>query len=201
MWGALAGARFSGLGEDRDMSFRHIAVTMAAAAAAVATPALAQTAADDARFRAAQERFERELETFRSEYDRYQSVRRVPGSGYRTAPADLRYDDPQWRDEGDYDPSRYYSPGNQERALGPNDRVYTGSDGRYYCRRSDGTTGLIVGGALKLPWVASWWVRSSRCQRTLMTPSARRPRMRPSWQASISCALSMNPLPLQLPTG
>lgn len=148
MWGALAGARFSGLGEDRDVSFRHIAVTMAAAAAAVATPALAQTAADDARFRAAQERFERELETFRSEYDRYQSVRRVPGSGYRTAPADPRYDDPQWRDEGDYDPSRYYSPGNQERALGPNDRVYTGSDGRYYCRRSDGTTGLIVGGAL-----------------------------------------------------
>ena len=26
------------------------------------------------------------------------------------------------------------------------DRVYRGQDGRYYCRRSDGTTGLIVGG-------------------------------------------------------
>ncbi|MBX9813761.1 MAG: glycine zipper 2TM domain-containing protein [Sphingomonas sp.] len=27
-----------------------------------------------------------------------------------------------------------------------NDRVYRGRDGRYYCRRNDGTTGLIVGG-------------------------------------------------------
>ena len=26
-----------------------------------------------------------------------------------------------------------------------NDRVYRGNDGRYYCRRNDGTTGLIVG--------------------------------------------------------
>jgi len=26
-----------------------------------------------------------------------------------------------------------------------NDRVYRGNDGRYYCRRSDGTTGLIIG--------------------------------------------------------
>ncbi len=25
------------------------------------------------------------------------------------------------------------------------DEVYRGSDGRYYCKRSDGTTGLIVG--------------------------------------------------------
>ena len=31
--------------------------------------------------------------------------------------------------------------------LASNDRVYRGSDGRYYCKRSDGTTGLIVGGA------------------------------------------------------
>jgi hypothetical protein len=119
MWGALAGARFSGLGEDRDMSFRHIAVTMAAAAAAVATPALAQTAADDARFRAAQERFERELETFRSEYDRYQSVRRVPGSGYRTAPADPRYDDPQWRDEAIMIPAAIIAPATRNARSAP----------------------------------------------------------------------------------
>jgi len=49
----------------------------------------------------------------------------------------------------DYDAARYYraEPGYQERRLGPNDEVYRGSDGRYYCKRSDGTTGLIVGGA------------------------------------------------------
>jgi hypothetical protein len=47
---------------------------------------------------------------------------------------------------GNYDASRYYRQGNyQERRLGRNDRIYRGSNGRYYCRRSDGTTGLIVG--------------------------------------------------------
>ena len=31
------------------------------------------------------------------------------------------------------------------RRLGRGDRVWRGRDGRYYCRRSNGTTGLIVG--------------------------------------------------------
>lgn len=46
-----------------------------------------------------------------------------------------------------YDASRYYreSPGQRERRLSYRDRVYRGQDGRYYCRRSDGSTGLIVG--------------------------------------------------------
>jgi len=34
----------------------------------------------------------------------------------------------------------------RERRLSRNDRIYAGRDGRYYCRRSDGTTGLVVGG-------------------------------------------------------
>jgi hypothetical protein len=48
-----------------------------------------------------------------------------------------------------YDATRYYrdSPTYQERRLSDNDEVYRGSDGRYYCKRSDGTTGLIVGAA------------------------------------------------------
>ncbi|CAM5455922.1 17 kDa surface antigen OS=Sphingobium scionense OX=1404341 GN=GGQ90_001481 PE=3 SV=1 [Sphingobium scionense] len=29
-----------------------------------------------------------------------------------------------------------------------NMRIYRGYDDRYYCRRSDGTTGLIIGGAI-----------------------------------------------------
>ena len=49
----------------------------------------------------------------------------------------------------DYDASRYYrdDPRYSERRLTAQDEVYRGSDGRYYCKRSDGTTGLIVGGA------------------------------------------------------
>lgn len=49
----------------------------------------------------------------------------------------------------DYDASRYYrdDPRYTERRLSSDDEVYRGSDGRYYCKRSDGTTGLIVGAA------------------------------------------------------
>jgi len=48
-----------------------------------------------------------------------------------------------------YDARRYYrdDPRYTERRLSAQDEVYRGSDGRYYCKRSDGTTGLIVGGA------------------------------------------------------
>lgn len=49
---------------------------------------------------------------------------------------------------GGYDAARYYRDDRRyrERRLSNNDRVYRGQDGRYYCRRPDGTTGLIVGG-------------------------------------------------------
>jgi hypothetical protein len=59
-----------------------------------------------------------------------------------------RYDynrpDPRY---GNYDASRYYyaAPNYGERRLTRDDRIYRGSDNRYYCRRSDGTTGLIIG--------------------------------------------------------
>jgi hypothetical protein len=46
-----------------------------------------------------------------------------------------------------YDAARYYrsGPGYRPYRMGRNDRIYRGSDNRYYCRRDDGTTGLIVG--------------------------------------------------------
>ncbi len=57
--------------------------------------------------------------------------------------------DRRWHGErdGDWDPSRSYQDGRyRERRLSYNDRVYRGSDGRYYCKRSNGTTGLVLGG-------------------------------------------------------
>lgn len=39
---------------------------------------------------------------------------------------------------------RYYEP----RMLREDDRIWRGDDGRYHCRRDNGTTGLIVGGAI-----------------------------------------------------
>lgn len=73
------------------------------------------------------------------------------GTGYRDGgfASYRQYDwnrpDPSY---GGYDAGRYYRDDRRyrERRLGRNDRIYRGQDGRYYCRRSDGTTGLIVGG-------------------------------------------------------
>jgi hypothetical protein len=57
------------------------------------------------------------------------------------------YNRPDPRYNG-YHADRYYRDGPQyrERRLSRNERIYRGEDGRYYCRRSDGTTGLIIGG-------------------------------------------------------
>lgn len=54
---------------------------------------------------------------------------------------DRRYD----RYRSDYRPRGYYSSYGEP--VYNNTRVWRGNDNRYYCRRSDGTTGLLVGGA------------------------------------------------------
>lgn len=124
-----------------------------AAAAVVAVP-LAATAADaqgrnerqelrecnrelrnsDSRREYARERRECERELARARrddwrrYNRYDWNRPAPGAGGY-------YADDYYRD------GRYY----RERRLTRNDRIYRGRNGQYYCRRPDGTTGLIVG--------------------------------------------------------
>jgi len=60
-----------------------------------------------------------------------------------------RRDDRYDARDGYWDPARYYRRDDRryaERRLGRNDRIYRGSDNRYYCRRDDGTSGLIIGG-------------------------------------------------------
>ncbi len=70
---------------------------------------------------------------------------RGPGRGQDFRRYDYNNPDPRY---GNYQANRYYRGGNNYKArrLGANDRIYRGSDNRYYCRRNDGTTGLIVGG-------------------------------------------------------
>lgn len=76
-------------------------------------------------------------------HNKYQAPRHSPSIDYR------RYDynrpDPRY---GNYRPDRYYVSDSRytARRLSSGDRIYRGSDNRYYCRRSDGTTGLIIGG-------------------------------------------------------
>ncbi|MEI9851743.1 MAG: glycine zipper 2TM domain-containing protein [Sphingomonas sp.] len=124
----------------------------AAAGLAVAAPAAAQRGpgpdprnsqqADEARFETARQRFDREYQLFQQELRIYQDSRR--NQAYVDPRDNGRWDD---RDEGDYDAARYYrdGPRYRERALRTDERVYRGRDGKYYCKRDDGTTGLIVG--------------------------------------------------------
>jgi hypothetical protein len=134
-----------------------LAMTPALAMApTLAAPAFAQTRADEARWNEAQRRFDNERMIYERERERYEASRRGRGyrgdrsngygSGYGNSGYDERYG---WRrdNSADWEPSRYYreDPRYEERRLSSQDEVYRGADGRYYCRRSDGTTGLVIG--------------------------------------------------------
>ncbi len=134
--------------------FTRIAAAIATSCLALSTPVLAQSVQQDQRFQAAQQRFQNEMQIFRTEFDRYQAIRNNRSSYNDPRNNDPRYNDPRYndpryadRDENGYDAARYYrdGPNYQERVLAQDDRVYRGNDGRYYCRRNDGTTGLIIG--------------------------------------------------------
>ncbi len=119
----------------------------------LAPAASAQTRMEQRRWTTAERRFENERTLYERERQRYEqarsrSGRRGPGglgpNGYNRGPNG--YDD---RYVTQYDASRYYRDDARyaERRLSSNDEVYRGSDGRYYCKRNDGTTGLIIGAA------------------------------------------------------
>lgn len=144
---------------------RTILATLLPALLMSAAPVMAQSRAAETRWDAAQARFDREAAIFARERDIYRRAGGRPDSGYNgqayngqgygnqgayAPPPPAGYDRGEYDDRfaTDYDASRYYRDGNyQERRLGANDEVYRGSDGRYYCKRNDGTTGLIAGGA------------------------------------------------------
>lgn len=133
-----------------------LAAMVAAVSAGAMAPALAQSPGAQARWEAAQRDYQIATDRFNAERQRYYDAVRYdrrgnyppprgdypppppppPGGGYQPY-------------ETDYDAARYYrdGPGYQERTLSANDQVYKGSDGRMYCKRSDGTTGLIIGAA------------------------------------------------------
>ena len=145
------------------MLSRLLTAAATAATLIAAVPAIAQSPQDDSRFRAAQDRFDREYRIFQQEMQRYQAARGRGGysapqgyqggyqqQGYNGGPAGYQqsgYADQDDRYDANYDPARYYRAGSTETVLSANDRIYAGNDGRYYCRRSDGTTGLIIGAA------------------------------------------------------
>ncbi len=120
-----------------------LAIAATGMAGLTALPADAQTRTEQSRWEQAQRRFDNEQRLYERERARYEDA--VQRSRYQYNDRyNNRYDDPY---VSDYDASRYYrdDPRYQERVLTSNDHVYRGSDGRYYCRRNDGTTGLVIG--------------------------------------------------------
>lgn len=131
------------------MKTKFLAMALAMAPVLAMAPPLASSASaqgrqDQYRWDQAQRRFENERQIYERERDLYEASRRGRG-GYNRGGGDDRYG---WRGgSADWDASRYYHEDTryEERQLGSSDEVYRGSDGRYYCRRSDGTTGLVIG--------------------------------------------------------
>ena len=117
---------------------------LGAVMAATAMTAVPATAQQNWREREARKEYREDVRDARQ--DRNRAIRQARRNEWSYG---KRYDynrvDPYY---GGYYADRYYRPGNyQVRRLSVNDRVYRGNDGRYYCRRSDGTTGLIIGAA------------------------------------------------------
>jgi Ni/Co efflux regulator RcnB len=111
--------------------------------AATAMTAVPATAQQNWREREARREYREDVREARQ--DRNRALRQARRNEWSYG---RRYDynrvDPYY---GGYYADRYYREGRyyQPRRLSYNDRVYRGNDGRYYCRRSDGTTGLILG--------------------------------------------------------
>jgi hypothetical protein len=79
------------------------------------------------------------------------SAYEMPGpEGVRAAPAEEQWNHRRDRDRDRYD--RRYSGRGNDRYYGDrvhrNTRVWRGQNGRYYCRKDDGTTGLLIGAAV-----------------------------------------------------
>ena len=115
---------------------------MAVVAALVASSVTLQPASAPAQKHDRRDRYDDRREYDRREYDRRRDDDRPAPRAWRSY--DERHYEPGRRD---YDAARYYRSGDryQPYRLGRNNRIYRGYDNRYYCRRDDGTTGLIVG--------------------------------------------------------
>lgn len=147
------------------------ALMIAASAAAVAMPMVASTPADarprevrqemrecnrELRHADSNREYRKELRECRREVAKAKrEVRRDRRDERRDAMRDWRrYRNFDWnRYEPGYNhyyADRYYRDGRYyaDRRVTRYDRIYRGSDGRFYCRRDDGTTGLILGGAV-----------------------------------------------------
>jgi hypothetical protein len=158
------------LAKQGEIAMRKLIIPMVALAfGAVSAPVAAQNYDDGRRDRAYVDRDEirRDQQRLRDERRDYNEAVRDGDRGeireerrdLKQAQNEYRRDAQDWRRGRNYNWNRpdprynayyadnYYRGGNyyRPRTLSANDRIYRGRDNRYYCRRNDGTTGLIIG--------------------------------------------------------
>ncbi|MFM5907101.1 MAG: glycine zipper 2TM domain-containing protein [Novosphingobium sp.] len=132
-----------------------IGAALAAVSVPVATsPALAQYN-NGPRYNQELRECNRELRRTDSRRDHYRELRECRRELAKANQKDWkrwnRYDYNRYEPgQSSYYADRYYRDGRYytDRRLTRSDRIYRGNDDRYYCRRNDGTTGLIIGGAV-----------------------------------------------------
>ena len=133
---------------------RHLLISITAlAVAATAVPAVSKPHDND-RKHADKREWQHDRRDAREDRDDRREDRREFSEARREARQDARdwqrgrtysYNRPDPRYNGYY-ADNYYRSGNYAPAqLSATDRIYRGNDNRYYCRRRDGTTGLIIG--------------------------------------------------------
>jgi Ni/Co efflux regulator RcnB len=110
------------------------------AVAAPSAPVIAQSSA--------QRQYQREMRQYEREVAQYErQQRRANRQATRNTRQYREYDYNRYPPgQSTYYADQYYRPSTQARRLSANERIYRGQDGKYYCRKSDGTTGLIIGG-------------------------------------------------------
>ena len=110
------------------------------AVAAPSAPAIAQSSAE--------RQYQREMRQYERDVARYErQQRRAARQANRDAGQYGNYDYDRYPPgEAGYYADRYYRPTAEARRLSADERIYRGQDGQYYCRKPDGTTGLIIGG-------------------------------------------------------
>ena len=91
-------------------------------------------------------------------------------AGFRAAPAEMVLE--HSRDRGRYNRGDYYRQSRYDERVYRDTRTWRGRDGRHYCEKKNGTTGLIIGGAAGALLGRSVDTRGERATGTILGAAA-----------------------------
>ncbi len=133
----------------RNKTFTALALAIPAFALAAPAMAVAPTQAAPAYTQSAAPVFADSIfENGRDRDDRRYKRGRGHDRGYDRDDDDDHYDDRRYERRYDRDHDRNYRSARYDERISRDTRIWRGRDGRYYCQRDNGTTGLLIGAAV-----------------------------------------------------